>query len=152
MDIKNLFKRLAIIIEKYPIELFILEIVSIMLFIHSIKLLLLLLSGSTLTGLLAEFMKFFFKESRPRPALERNFYKQTFRLNKRSFPSAHSAIAAFFPALLIGNIMFLPTLLFAIIIDYSRVYIKSHYPIDVIGGSLIGVLIGILIDISLKII
>lgn len=146
MKFSKLFRKFSILVERYPVELFTFETIVIILFVPSIKLMLLLFSGSIFTGIFAELMKFFFKENRPKPALERKFYKQTFRLDKRSFPSAHSAVSMFFPAMLLGNIMLIPTLVFAVIVMYSRIYIKSHHPIDILGGAVIGFLIGFLIS------
>ncbi|MGC9341470.1 MAG: phosphatase PAP2 family protein, partial [Bacteroidales bacterium] len=62
-----------------------------------------------------------------------------------SFPSGHSATAF---ALFIGISFLVKSwflklilLLIAIIVGFSRVYIAVHFPVDVIAGSLIGVLI-----------
>jgi undecaprenyl-diphosphatase len=65
-----------------------------------------------------------------------------------SFPSSHSAnhfaIAAFlFFTLgrLIRGIRW-PVMIWAAIIAFAQVYVGVHYPLDVIGGGLLGILIG----------
>jgi undecaprenyl-diphosphatase len=64
-----------------------------------------------------------------------------------SFPSAHAAnnfaaaavCAAFFRRW--GWLLFLP----AILVSYSRVYVGSHWPLDVVVSSLLGLGIGLLV-------
>ena len=63
-------------------------------------------------------------------------------LDRYSFPSGHAA-AAF---VLLGTVgvfyshMFLPFLLLAILIAFSRIYVGVHYPSDVLAGALLGIL------------
>jgi len=45
--------------------------------------------------------------------------------------------------LFFSSILFIPFLIFGIVVMYSRIYIKSHYLRDIIAGALIGVVIGI---------
>lgn len=65
-----------------------------------------------------------------------------------SFPSGHSA-AAFAVAMILGNKYYIKlkgrnismclTLFYAILIAFSRIYIGVHYPIDVVGGGIVGI-------------
>ncbi len=73
-------------------------------------------------------------------------YKKT-SSSQKSFPSNHSAniwvialiIAYLYPNTK-GYFLFL-----AIMVSISRVYIGVHYPIDIIAGAIIGVLISLLL-------
>jgi membrane-associated phospholipid phosphatase len=61
-----------------------------------------------------------------------------------SFPSGHttSAFALFFVLALLSNKQFykLIFLFLAVLVGYSRIYLAQHFPVDVMAGSLIGVL------------
>lgn len=140
---KDYFRDFSILVERYPLEIFTFEILIAIILNPSFRMTAIIFTGVAVTAVFSEGLKLFFKEKRPEEALNRNFYKRTFRLNRRSFPSSHSAIAAFFPTLFFSSILFLPFLVFAFIVMYSRIYIKSHYPRDIIAGALIGIVIGI---------
>lgn len=84
--------------------------------------------------------------ARPRPALAE--HAQTSRmlaLDIHSFPSGHATIAFgiayliafFYPAW--PNVLL--SYLVAGLIALSRVYLKEHYPMDVIGGAILGTLV-----------
>jgi membrane-associated phospholipid phosphatase len=68
--------------------------------------------------------------------------------SQNSFPSGHTATAfAMFTviALFVSNKNYQwPLLIFAIGVGYSRVYLGQHFLLDVLAGSFIGVLCGIL--------
>lgn len=60
-----------------------------------------------------------------------------------SFPSGHTA-AAFGSAMAVGRIWPHGRVLWwtlAVLMGYSRVYVGHHYPLDVAGGALVGVLV-----------
>ncbi len=140
---RRYFRRFSFLVEDYPIELFVFESLAIVLVMPSLRLLVLLVVGFAFTIAVSESVKLISKERRPKTALERKFYRNTFRLNRRSFPSAHSAGAMFFPFLFVGDYyVFVPLFVFAVVVMYSRLYIKSHYPRDVVVGAVIGAVIG----------
>jgi membrane-associated phospholipid phosphatase len=65
-----------------------------------------------------------------------------------SFPSSHAAnhfaVAVFLIVLFrrIFKKIYIPLILWAVIICYSQVYVGLHYPLDVVGGAALGSLIG----------
>ncbi len=68
------------------------------------------------------------------------------RLSDKSFPSGHT-LASFEAAtvLLINDKRFgIPAIALASIIAFSRLYLYVHYPTDVLGGIILGVLIAFL--------
>lgn len=61
-----------------------------------------------------------------------------------SFPSGHTGASfAAASALLFGkNRLWIPSLIAAIFIGFSRLYLYVHYPSDVLAGALIGIMLG----------
>ena len=103
----------------------------------------LLFLGIIITALSVFVIKFLVK--RPRPEGE---WGQLYRKSDpHSFPSGHAARAAMLTVVMllsgtwwIGLIM----LVWAILVDYSRIGLGVHYLSDILGGTLIGVLTGVL--------
>jgi len=58
-----------------------------------------------------------------------------------SFPSGHSAaaMALAIPCVVRGGALGIPALLLALMVGVSRVYLRVHYPTDVVAGQILGV-------------
>jgi undecaprenyl-diphosphatase len=69
-----------------------------------------------------------------------------------SFPSNHSA-NMFAVAMAISGaspLASIPFFIAALLIGYSRVYVGAHFPMDVLGGAAIGILMATLVRIALR--
>lgn len=68
---------------------------------------------------------------------------------KYGFVSSHAtntfAIATFISYLFRNKYMSYSMFLWAIIVSYSRIYLGVHYPGDIFGGALLGIIVGILV-------
>jgi len=92
----------------------------------------------------------FLKEiiGRPRPFLTLTDIRLLIeKPNSFSFPSGHSANSFACATVIAKKIKPLAPLAFltAFIIAFSRVYVGVHYPIDVVGGVIIGLICGLLV-------
>ena len=91
----------------------------------------------------SQILKDLFQRIRPCGALNAD---ACLRVRSFSFPSSHASNMFALAAFLFYNYSRLGILCFvaAALVGYSRIYQGSHYPIDVLGGALWGVLIGFL--------
>ena len=70
-----------------------------------------------------------------------------------SFPSGHTAASFAFATVILLTMpkkFSIPTLILAFLIALSRIYLGVHYPTDILGGIVIGVLCGISAVITVK--
>lgn len=84
---------------------------------------------------------------RSRPAdVEKNLLVRGQKHNGDSFPSNHSANMFSASAVLSGVFPQLSPLWYflAALIAFSRIYVGAHYPLDVVAGALLGLLVGVI--------
>ena len=126
-------------------------LLSLLFSLLSVRYSIFLLMGYATSGIAVQLLKRFVFADRLRPlAYFRDTGMEIYTIPgldiplKHSFPSGHTASAfAFFVGLsfIVRNkYLKLALLLIAVIIGFSRVYVAAHFPVDVIAGSLIGVL------------
>jgi undecaprenyl-diphosphatase len=109
---------------------------------------------SLMAGLLArgitEFIRFFIDKPRPFVNNEVNFlHIKTFieDINSRSFPSGHAsfffgiATVLFLYNKKLGMVFFIASLPIVI----ARIYCGIHWPLDIVGGFIVGIISGILV-------
>ncbi|HXH09624.1 MAG TPA: phosphatase PAP2 family protein [Alphaproteobacteria bacterium] len=67
--------------------------------------------------------------------------------NSGSFPSNHAVNASVLATLvtLYAGSLFVPAALVAMLIAYSRVYVGVHYPLDVLAGGLLGIIVALIL-------
>ena len=63
-----------------------------------------------------------------------------------SFPSGHTTIsfAAAVPVFLRNKKWGIATLVMASLIAFSRLYLYVHYPSDILGGMVLGIIVGVI--------
>ena len=71
------------------------------------------------------------------------------------FVSSHAANTFALAAFVTGALRwkFIPSMmifLWAALVGYSRIYLGVHYPLDVVGGALLGAMIGVFISLMLR--
>lgn len=61
-----------------------------------------------------------------------------------SFPSGHTAVSfsAVFALMFSKSKLYIPSLILAVIIAFSRLYLFVHYPSDILGGIVVGLICG----------
>jgi undecaprenyl-diphosphatase len=107
------------------------------------------LAACVLVAILLEIIIItFMKEAimRPRPFDNITSFGWLYGQDSWSFPSGHAA-GAFTLATVIGlkvRKMLPVVMVLALLVAFSRIYIGVHYPLDVMAGSLLGILIGLL--------
>lgn len=105
------------------------------------------LAGYGLQQIVIFLIKIFIKTTRPYIALNEKPLVM-FAPTDYSFPSGHACFAFFMATLVFIRNRRLGVLFYfvAILISWGRVLANVHYPIDVVGGAVLGVGIGWVID------
>ncbi len=85
-------------------------------------------------------MKYGIKRSRPFETLEM-IYSRSFAWDRFSLPSGHTSAASVMMVLLSYSfpILMLPTIIWALLVGISRIYLGVHYPTDVLAGISVGI-------------
>ena len=106
------------------------------------------LAGMLIERLVVTSLKDAIGRERPYPFFEEAFaqgfvninYIHGFNLSEGSFPSGHAALS--FAAAYLLNRLYGPKLRFAYLIAgwiaFTRIYVGAHFPLDAIGGALVG--------------
>jgi membrane-associated phospholipid phosphatase len=146
----NFFKYVTNLGDGWSIPLF----VILMLFIRYRQTMLLVLVYA-LSGLLTQLLKraFFADVARPTRYLEGtadlHLVPGVDQLCCHSFPSGHSTTAfgvmICFALILKNKYLKLLSFFVALIIAYSRVYLSQHFLVDILAGSVIGVITGLVL-------
>ncbi len=100
-----------------------------------------LIMGLIIIYLVSLIIRIFYFKPRPKKREYKNFIE---KIDASSFPSIHAARATFIFLFLLMNflksfyLIFL-VLILTLLVFYSRIYLKKHYLIDVLGGILLGI-------------
>ncbi len=90
------------------------------------------------------FIKLLYRKDRPNPQSRQGLFN---KIDANSFPSVHSARIALLSLTMIiyypSISVIISSLILAVLVGYSRIYLKRHYVIDVLGGFLIGIIIAL---------
>lgn len=82
--------------------------------------------------------------ARPRPYNVKAVQLLISPLSDYSFPSGHTgaSFAAAASLFFSKNCLWIPALVIAILMGFSRLYLYAHYPSDVLAGALLGIMLG----------
>ncbi|MBI2133680.1 phosphatase PAP2 family protein [Candidatus Woesearchaeota archaeon] len=101
-----------------------------------------LLSALVLVEIACAAIKLAYPKSRPIPRRAKSLYE---RYDAGSFPSIHTARIAAVSMMVnfkYGDFMlFAVTALLTLGVAYSRIYLKEHFPVDVLGGAFLSALV-----------
>jgi undecaprenyl-diphosphatase len=113
-------------------------IILFTLFAQEYNLAMKLIFGSILTLLITMFIKYFFYKDRP---TKENYSNILEKIDASSFPSLHAARTFFFAFVFSHyyNNALLSTsfLMLAALVSYSRIYLKKHFIVDIVGGIIL---------------
>lgn len=106
------------------------------------KAFLVIIFGLIANEMIGSGIKFFFPKKRPNGQKFKNSLE---KIDAGSFPSIHSSRVSFVYLSLAWNeqVFMIKIVLYLIIliVGYSRIFLKKHYPIDVIGGYGFGLIL-----------
>jgi undecaprenyl-diphosphatase len=69
-------------------------------------------------------------------------------VNSPSFPSNHAVNASALATLATLSIprLWLPAVVLVALVGYSRIYVGTHYPLDILGGSVLGLAVALVLS------
>lgn len=125
--------------------------ILIFLIIKNYSIFIKLLIGLLLIYAVVIFIRTFYFKNRPKRYSYDSYIE---KLDASSFPSLHSARAAFLSMILMnlfGNIIFSIFIVVLIgIVAYSRIYLKKHDLKDVLAGIILGVVVYFIVNLKNK--
>lgn len=99
-----------------------------------------LIAGSIITAGMVVLIRLFYFKPRPRKEKYTNFIE---RIDASSFPSLHAArivfLAILFSVHFANQYLTILCSVTAALVSYSRIYLRKHDWIDVVGGIIVGV-------------
>jgi len=103
-----------------------------------------LLVGGVGAALVAQVVKRLSKRRRPSHGIA-GFEAMVANPDAFSFPSGHTAAAVAVAVAWAGEGTALGSVTtgFAVVVGFSRVYLGAHYPLDVLAGAFLGLLVGV---------
>ncbi len=126
--------------------IFYLVILGFCLVLNQIELFIKLFLSIVIVTIISVLIKLLYFKDRPKKQKKTNLFE---RLDASSFPSIHSMrifSLAFWFSLFFNNIFFtISVSILALVIMYSRIYLKKHYLIDVIFGVIFSAFINIVL-------
>ncbi|MEK6905855.1 MAG: phosphatase PAP2 family protein [Nanoarchaeota archaeon] len=115
------------------------SLLLILLFVSS-QLLMPLVAGSLIIASIIILIRIFYFKDRPKKEMHTNFVE---RIDASSFPSMHTAriffLAILFSVYFANRYLTILCIIIAVLVSYSRIYLKKHDWIDVLGGVAVGV-------------
>ena len=100
---------------------------------------LLQLAAIAVVGLVTQILKRIIRRKRPSKEVQSKYVS---KLDLWSFPSGHAgrmACSAIMMMLLFPKIGWI-ILIWAILVGYGRIFIKAHYFLDILGGTILGII------------
>lgn len=150
LSTNNFMGDMAVVLHQltYPI-LGLIIIISLIIALRKLFAFSLLILSGSLSWFIAGILKFLFHT--PRPFMELDITPLIYQ-SGFAFPSQHTAVfsAIAISMFLINKKFAIIILILAIIIGVSRIILGVHYPIDILGGLLVGIITSFVITYFFK--
>lgn len=122
-------------------------LIILMYLLNQIRLFKILLLGFILSYLMSFVIRLFYYKDRPNKEKYSNLLA---KVDASSFPSVHSMRAIFlaiiFSQFFNNQYLSIFLILVALLVCYSRIYIKKHYLVDVIIGFILGIFLALVLN------